>query len=546
VDAGGAVALIAFIMVLTWIFNLANHADYNVMKSMWLVMSFAILTTISGLIYHGSLHLVKTFSTDPDDADVTILVVWILLMRVSVELVGIETRKKLAKPAQEMTGGLRVELDWRSWPVLTSYIAAFAMITAFTRLQLMIPIVCLRLVVAPLVWVGLKFIGAVIGFLWTQYMGKRKVDHHHKLTGFLIEKCSEEAEEDIISLSTSFLLVKVVLFLLDDDRMAEDGIKDGSMAFEPWNSLPQRGVREGVVLLLLAAFSFGFLKYAQGHPKDEQPDSKIMVEVKGVASMFTTWCLFFGTLWIVMGMNKGNDETRLSDSAQRALLLSIIALLAVFTVPRHADQDGPPTEKEVETRFNRAKALGAMIGLSWQTVLSVSMEGFVGPMKPARIGAALLLPALMIPAWRSNVLSRLVQLERQDNAVVAPVPEVAPGKGLNAPLLRTTSHISHDSHPSSHVHAHGHGHEHDRHEEPCPFTMLTLRKQLRRSFPQPQLQLQGEGGTTPQGPSPRASSEGVEVEQLRLRNYELERSLAKFKGELEDLMKMAEFAFTSP
>jgi len=221
----------------------------------------------------------------------------------------------------------------------------------------------------------------------------------------------EEAENDVLSLSTSFLTVQALRFALTGALPGKDGIEEPELARGPACVLGLYGAGLasglGVLALLLVL----------------RRESRVLECVQNTCAMVFAWCLLWATRWLALGLPV-LEELRAAPATilgrvLLALVLSTAALLIIFLLD--LVEDNAAGARVARVVQNVVNALCILIGFSWEHCFDGGVEAVVGKFtNPVSMDLALtaLVAMVIIPAWRRNILARVLYLEEEQKALI--------------------------------------------------------------------------------------------------------------------------------
>lgn len=221
----------------------------------------------------------------------------------------------------------------------------------------------------------------------------------------------QEAENDVLSLSTSFLTVQALRFALTGVLPGKDGMEEPETA------------RGGACVLGLygAGFAFGLGVLALLLTGDRA--GRAMEVVQNTWAMIFAWCLLWATRWLALGWPL-LEQVRAAPATVEgrvmlALVLSGVALLVIFALD--VVEDTVEGARVVRVIQNIVNALSILVGFSWEHCFDAGVEAVAGATSSPVLVELLftaLVAGIIIPAWRRSVLSRVMYLNEEQKDIM--------------------------------------------------------------------------------------------------------------------------------
>eukprot|EP00930_Biecheleria_cincta_P029512 TRINITY_DN20526_c0_g1_i1.p1 TRINITY_DN20526_c0_g1~~TRINITY_DN20526_c0_g1_i1.p1 ORF type:complete len:699 (-),score=139.21 TRINITY_DN20526_c0_g1_i1:29-2125(-) len=223
----------------------------------------------------------------------------------------------------------------------------------------------------------------------------------------------EEASNDVLSLTMSFLVVQCIKFGLTGVQGDEGGYQPAPSVPTDWHGgLSLYAI--GIIFLMLAMVLISWLKDRVDTPQWQQ-QAKDMLQ--STCTMCFSWCFLFATRWCAialymhgtMGLKPGSMLLNVALS----VLLSAFAFLCTLILDKVEDSFAREGETQAQAKMFKSviTALGLLVGLSWEHSFDVAVE--VAAEKTSRpvmmeLVFTVVVVALIVPAWRRYVLTKQI------------------------------------------------------------------------------------------------------------------------------------------
>jgi len=245
----------------------------------------------------------------------------------------------------------------------------------------------------------------------------------------------DEAENDVSSLSVSFLIVQSIRFAVTGILPNEEGEEEPVVLHHYSCILALYGIgllfacMACILVVVLAKRSGGHQEGSSDNEAEEENFIERMTEsaLNGAAMTFA-WSMLWGTRWVFDWAFDEADENKPHPSAvmQRvviALLLSAVACASVFILDKIDDVskeqgDGNNSEEQAKAIQILVNALAILIGFSWEHsfdggVAAVASTAATPLQKAsAKFAMGLAIAVVMTPMWRKHILTKEMQLEQ--------------------------------------------------------------------------------------------------------------------------------------
>jgi len=230
----------------------------------------------------------------------------------------------------------------------------------------------------------------------------------HRMCAELCKDEVIEAENDIASLATSFLLVQAMRFALTGTLPNHEGLEEPPIPISMQTILSLYGLGLGCMVLVMMLIKSGLsARY------------KFLCVVQNTLGMSLSWCIFWSTRWVAAGSEalekyKCGMET-MEGRILLALTLSGVALAVIFCLDHLEDMSAGSASELSSVIQNCINALSILVGFSWEHSFDFSLEAVahttVNP-NLAKLVFTGLVAFIITPAWRRYILVKVIQLNQ--------------------------------------------------------------------------------------------------------------------------------------
>lgn len=230
-----------------------------------------------------------------------------------------------------------------------------------------------------------------------------------------------EAENDISSLSMSFLMIQVARYCLSGSLPNPEGLEEPELPHSVGNivALYVIGLACAALACVLVVVTS---KQHQGEHGLEEADEESLVNrltIVGLnaSSMCFAWAVLWGTRWVCFKVQIVHLPS-IMGRVVMALILSAVSCVAVFGLDvvddaHKGSEDSKGGAQAIQMLVN---SLGILIGFSWEH----SFDGGVAAVasmssKPSIVKFILgvVIVAIMTPMWRKHILTKEIALEKR-------------------------------------------------------------------------------------------------------------------------------------
>ncbi|CAE7531944.1 unnamed protein product [Symbiodinium sp. CCMP2592] len=305
----------------------------------------------------------------------------------------------------------QIRLNTHAWAVLLGHVTGFAAVNAWSSVQQAIPrALCPAVPVAA--YLGISYIYRTTArWRYERTMADGEEDEYEEIWG----ECVAETEDEVISLSVSFLIAQVLRLCITGELPGLSGEDTEGT----WHSTAN------CVLLLSVGLVLGVselarLAYARSRgkaaPSDEETEDRSANWYQKIAAMSFGWCFHISVDWWVASSLHMDKSMKAVVSA---LAGTCFAFLLIFGLDKVADMNAHDAEVDCALR-TIITALGMLVGISWERCFDAAVAGVaekhVGRLPPPVMNLllAILLAAMVLPAWKWYIHPKLHNEHQQE------------------------------------------------------------------------------------------------------------------------------------
>lgn len=458
---------ISFIMAL---FYLVNHPDPDIERYAWKVISATISIFCAVLLFQAFNGMCEEYVIDgvaeavgwkpksefegeeegpksfafkiwESCIDMTQLLFWLCMMNGVLAMTsGAVEACWVPKSVED------VEIPVKSFAVLFAHIAGFAAINGWGSLQQnwlrTTPLISTLIV--PIALVGLFALYRQMDNIrnYVSMGDDGEVDEFEEKW----DDETEESENDVAGLSTSFLTCQCIKYFISGDLPESEGDEAPGKVwqhdFEEWRVLMFAGIvfLVGLVLILRVRSRYPDKEAEEEEDEEEEEQGELSEEelkekkeeleaeckkyewqIRSCLVLIVyfsnglAWCFFYGTVWAI-AHSRVTDKNALLH-VYIALLLSFVSFVMIRGLDQVEDSGmmGAQSDRAIEEIIS---ALGILIGFSWEQsfdvavdVISDSLEEDVHmPKTVSRLLMSVTLVAVVFPAWKGFILPQELKL----------------------------------------------------------------------------------------------------------------------------------------
>lgn len=323
----------------------------------------------------------------------------------------------------------------RCWAMLLAHMSGFAAINAGAKLQALeifssspwmaiLPAMINQVVLQ----IFFKLSSLARGKRMQECIDKEKVSGYKKVK--LCHEAVVEAENDVSSLSLSFLGVQVMRFIISGVMPNEEGEEEPPVAHQWITIFAFFGM--GLILMILAVIlamkcvseeeeevregPTGEKKKKVHAVPDEPIGMRLAMILSNSLAMAFAWILLFGTKWLLIKLDMLDIETMIGQIVH-ALGLSLLCGVAVFALDFVDDSVRESKGgAEAATKAIRVviQSIAILIGFSWEHCFDAAVAdvAFITPHKRwAKFIMGCFVCIFLVPAWRRHILTKVMAYE---------------------------------------------------------------------------------------------------------------------------------------
>jgi len=427
-----SVMLLGSITFQMLLFYLVNHPDEDIKRYSWSVISQTISIFCAVLTFQGVNGLVEEHVIEGGKESSPALFAESLFGEGSWEVVvpvclfafwltALQGVLAVTSGAvgEEPEGGIEaVELNIKSYAVLMAHITGFASINAWGSIQqVYYKKSYWALVAMPIGFFGMCAMYSVFDLIRYKIANSDdgEVDEYEEKW----DDETEEAENDVIGISLSFLVVQVLRFSLGGEALPNgEGEEEGATeknhsAFHIFVMLFVAIASFVVAILVLRLMEPMKVDIEENKEAGKEPStleeySVRLLEMANNFFMFiTAWCCFFASLWFLSGLQFTEERALLLVAL--ALFLSAVSFAFIFILDKLEDSGslGSDSEQAIDLMI---QGLGILVGFSWEqafdiavTVVATALKADLDPGISKLILSSMLV-LIVFPAWRIYIL----------------------------------------------------------------------------------------------------------------------------------------------
>lgn len=230
----------------------------------------------------------------------------------------------------------------------------------------------------------------------------------HRICGELCKDEVIEAENDIASLATSFLLVQAMRFGLTGTLPNHEGLEEPPIPISMQTIFSLYGLGTGCIVLVMLLLHSGLsARY------------KFLGVVQNTLGMSLSWCIFWSTRWVAQS-SESLEKYRCGMETMEgrilfALTLSGVALAVIFGLDHIEDMNAGGASEMNSVIQNCINALSILVGFSWEHSFDFSLEAVAhqtaNPSLAKLVFTGFVAMAIT-PAWRKYILVKVIQLNQ--------------------------------------------------------------------------------------------------------------------------------------
>lgn len=415
VNTGVSIMLLGSIGFMMGLFYLVNQKDDEMRKYSWMVISSTISIFSAVLLFQAVNGVVEAYILGEHPEETFELAVsmahflaWFLFLQLVLGFLSgsrLSGQRELTEEEKRTT-----ELNLKTGGILLGHLAGFAAINAFAVLQLQLPhTFWVSLICFPIAWMIVFFLSRLTQAIRTRVaMRDGNEDECEKSWN----EEAAETENDVIGLVASFMVVQAFRLLIGGTLPNAEGeepeaVFSSHSDFQVWLlcSIGLMFVVIEVVRIIIFPCS------------DERLNLRLLPQLKNIIAMDYAWCVFFSSEWFVAAHFFTNTGGMMQEITV-ALFVTAMALALIFVLDKVEDMEA--TGQAVDSACRAViKAISVLIGFSWEKAFDTAVADFTEavtffPHPLTKLFLAVLLAALVVPAWRMHILPCVLAFEEAE------------------------------------------------------------------------------------------------------------------------------------
>eukprot|EP00418_Pyrodinium_bahamense_P094336 CAMPEP_0179037912 /NCGR_PEP_ID=MMETSP0796-20121207/14367_1 /TAXON_ID=73915 /ORGANISM="Pyrodinium bahamense, Strain pbaha01" /LENGTH=535 /DNA_ID=CAMNT_0020734223 /DNA_START=9 /DNA_END=1616 /DNA_ORIENTATION=+ len=409
-NLGIAVMLLGSVGFMMGLFYLVNLEDRQLRKYSWQVISSTISIFSAVLLFQAVNGIVEEVFLGEDapavlrlGVSVVHMLVWFLFLQLALAHIS----GAIGAPPKGEEQLEQMELQLKCWAVLLGHITGFAAINAFSTFQQQVPRHWwATLFVAPLAWAVIFALGKITDAFRTHVAlaDDGEIDEAERAW----HEETEETENDVIGLAVSFVIVQMLRFAISGELPNVEG-EESEEAESSHSDLATFGLLvAGVAFAILEGIRIVFIK---------MQFKRFTPQLRNVVAMSFAWCLFFSSQWF-LSAHFFRDTTGMTKALVLALFVTAVALGMIIILQKAEELD--ETDEDIDEVLRAiVLGLGILIGFAWERCFDIAVVSitsrvhFISP-ATSKLGMAVVLAAVVVPAWRMHILRTVMKLQKED------------------------------------------------------------------------------------------------------------------------------------
>jgi hypothetical protein len=430
-DMSGAIMLVGAIAFMMVIFYLVNWPDKDIQYYSYNTVSASISIFTAVLLYSALTNCLKYLllpslgTYGPLILESGHFVFWFASLQILTAVLSGAMSEEVPDPKEIEDERVREkvkavweqrELNLKCWATLATHVAAFAAIGCFVEIQQLqlfssnplMSLLCLP--IGLLITTALTRISDMV-----RYRISLLGDGHVGRSEEIWDREAEEAENDIVSLSLSFLTLQCI-------RFAISGSLPGLNGFGSDDSVNVGLTGDGasmtmIVLLCVAALmvvmtlagGFFFNKTYGKLADYEGLDKRATLVGILFTSMLFAWSMLFA-FKALAGVSI-SELPPMMQSVSIALAVSLVAFSAIFILDKIADTTDHKGDL-LEMLICLIESQGLLVGLAWEASFDVAVDTICGDAPLLNLCLSIGICAIVIPANYSYIIPAVEQAKK--------------------------------------------------------------------------------------------------------------------------------------
>jgi len=217
---------------------------------------------------------------------------------------------------------------------------------------------------------------------------------------------TEEAENDVVGLTLSFLMTQTLRFGIGGILPNEEGEEEVSTKHN--HTTDQCLLLFGMAIVFIAVLVGMIMK--KGSTELEGSAERNFGMTTAVVSMSMAWCVFFSVRWYLNTYIVFMSDPMLLNICL-ALLLSLSCFSVIFVLDKIADAEwtGDAADDAIRQIIG---GIGILVGFAWEQCFDVAVASMASVSPDPHLAKAVLAVfcvGIIVPAWRWYLLPMVVQ-----------------------------------------------------------------------------------------------------------------------------------------
>lgn len=427
-----AATLIGAIVFMMLLYYFTNYDDSDIKKQSWEIISMTISIFCSVLMFQSFNDLVEanvidTYNLGPFGTflvDMVHMLVWFIFMQALLAwfsgALTVDYDKMKGNP-DEIAEELETrEVEIKCYAVLTAHLTGFASINAWGSLQ-QLPFFTSHPILA--------FLAVIIAFFGI-YGLQRLTAKMRELVALgddgekdpfetMWDEETEEAENDVMSLTLSFMTVNAWRFVIIGCMPNNEG-KEEAPACDSEDLYSHSGLQMMILWGSALCFTAGVfcMKYWEpkswettGLPVSPTVAKRLALDAVTSVSMCFSWCSFYGVQMVLAG----SVSIFHGEGELLSVVLALVCSIGVFglTLPLDwlADQEWTDDKCDAGIRAT-IDAFALLVGFSWEQCFDNSVDALASSTPHPHWSKFLLsmfCASLLVPAWKWYMLPYIMR-----------------------------------------------------------------------------------------------------------------------------------------
>eukprot|EP00670_Eutreptiella_braarudii_P017957 CAMPEP_0174351134 /NCGR_PEP_ID=MMETSP0811_2-20130205/8376_1 /TAXON_ID=73025 ORGANISM="Eutreptiella gymnastica-like, Strain CCMP1594" /NCGR_SAMPLE_ID=MMETSP0811_2 /ASSEMBLY_ACC=CAM_ASM_000667 /LENGTH=463 /DNA_ID=CAMNT_0015480041 /DNA_START=184 /DNA_END=1578 /DNA_ORIENTATION=+ len=394
------------------LFYLVNHPDKDMKRYSWETISSTISIFVAVLIFKGVDGVVDYYVMEESAIwfkvlmDFVHLLAWICILQLAL---WISAGAHMNHSFASLRDPSPYHLKAKSYAILLAHITGFASINAFSAIQQLSMFASgpfMALLVVPLCFLVMITIVHLTDTVREYFAGLDGVKDAFEI---LWDDEVEEAENDIIGLTISFLLTQAIRFGISGNLPDQEGADKGVHShFMIWYLILF------ALLAVVPVVSLG--RWRAAIPEEEKGSipERVVSSLHTVASMSFAWCTLYAVTWqwSFLGSLMPGLVDGVPGHVCVALSASFLAFVLMFCLDKIHDSEKNSEEKKAAI-VSVILSFGIMVGFTWEQSFDAGIETIAEEFSERekhwlQLLITMILALIVLPAWKMYILPKVV------------------------------------------------------------------------------------------------------------------------------------------